>query len=633
MSKSIQENSSDKKILSKKGTKSNIYGVPTTKSSVSNNQTPKDDISLVYDILKNNMLASTKLDLSELEKFTTISNNREQLYALIDTMCQDSTISSIIKTYAEDVCAIGVDNNQLMWVESNDPAVARYVNYLLKSLNIDRNLYSWAYNLIKYGDIYIKIFRQSDYGDDVFSKDAINKAISSKEILCESTEKTELTESTKILTHNNISDTYSGYLEMVSDPNTIFEVTKFGQTSGFIQVPASQTSHQFSSAVSGMGSPILSDANSFLSSSSYQYQMNMKDVIVYQADDFAHAALEENISRFPETITLYPKDFSETDPIALQRYTYKVKRGKSILQDVYKVWREKQLLEASALLNRLTRSSVTRQISVEVGDMPKEQAQLALHRVKELFEQKSSLDAGSTFSEYTNPGPIENNVYFATHNGQGAISVQNIGGDFDPKELTDLDWWNNKFYASFGIPKQYFGWTDDSAGFNGGSSLSIISSVYSKSIIKIQNSLIQLVTQIINLFLIQKGVPTYINKFSLKMARPATQETQESTKNFSERVNSVSTLLGLFSDIDNPIKHLILVKELVTNLNLGDKITEILSAEIDDLKKKEMEENLEKEKAKEAENTKNDSVTPNIDVNEESDTLAKQKDPLAGFKL
>ena len=44
-----------------------------------------------------------------------------------------------------------------------------------------------------------------------------------------------------------------------------------------------------------------------------------------------------------------------------------------------------------------------------------------------------------------------------------------------PKQLTDLDWWNNKFYSSYGIPKQYFGWTDDAAGFNGGSSLTIIS--------------------------------------------------------------------------------------------------------------------------------------------------------------
>ena len=89
--------------------------------------------------------------------------------------------------------------------------------------------------------------------------------------------------------------------------------------------------------------------------------------------------------------------------------------------------------------------------------MPKEQVQQTLRRVKELFEQKSAINTGNSFSEYTNPGAVENFIYHATHDGKGAITVESVGGDFDPKQLTDLDWWNNKFYSSFGIPKQYFG--------------------------------------------------------------------------------------------------------------------------------------------------------------------------------
>ena len=115
------------------------------------------------------------------------------------------------------------------------------------------------------------------------------------------------------------------------------------------------------------------------------------------------------------------------------------------------------MLENAILLNRITRSSVVRNIQVEVGDMPKSKVQATLRHVKELFEQKSSINSGSSMSEYTNPSPVENFIYYATHNGQGNITVESVGGDFDPKQLTDLDWWNNKFYASYGIPKQYFG--------------------------------------------------------------------------------------------------------------------------------------------------------------------------------
>ena len=56
---------------------------------------------------------TSKLDTSELERFTTISNSRDQVYQLIDTMCQDSTVSSIVRTYSEDVCETA-DNGHIV---------------------------------------------------------------------------------------------------------------------------------------------------------------------------------------------------------------------------------------------------------------------------------------------------------------------------------------------------------------------------------------------------------------------------------------------------------------------------------------------------------------------------------------
>jgi hypothetical protein len=71
--------------------------------------------------------------------------------------------------------------------------------------------------------------------------------------------------------------------------------------------------------------------------------------------------------------------------------------------------------------------------------MPKAQVQSTLRRVKELFEQKSAINVGEAMSEYNSPGPIENNIFTATHNGQGAITINAIGGDIDVKNLADLD--------------------------------------------------------------------------------------------------------------------------------------------------------------------------------------------------
>jgi hypothetical protein len=82
----------------------------------------------------------SRLDIAALDKFTTISNSRDQVYQLIDTMCQDATVSSIVRTYSEDVCETG-DNGHIVWCESQDSKISKFVNYLLNVMNVDKNIF------------------------------------------------------------------------------------------------------------------------------------------------------------------------------------------------------------------------------------------------------------------------------------------------------------------------------------------------------------------------------------------------------------------------------------------------------------------------------------------------------------
>ena len=45
---------------------------------------------------------SNQIDMSEINKFCRLSQSRDQMYAMIDTMAEDSTISAVLETYAED---------------------------------------------------------------------------------------------------------------------------------------------------------------------------------------------------------------------------------------------------------------------------------------------------------------------------------------------------------------------------------------------------------------------------------------------------------------------------------------------------------------------------------------------------
>lgn len=509
---------------------------------------------------------SSKLDMSALENFTNISNARDQIYQLIDTMAQDSSVAAILRTYTEDVCE-PADNGHVIWCEANDPKISKFVNYILNIMNADKNMYSWTYSLLKYGDVYLRLYRESDYKDTLFASDNIKQAESAKNILNEeykeeSKQKENLDEAVRLNMHS-ASDPYSYYVELVDDPGTVFELTKFGKTYGYIEVPNTESSLDAITSLSGASM-----------TGTYNFRLKSTDVNVYQADDFVHACLEDNFTRFPETVDLFLSDDEEN------KQSYSVRRGKSLLYDSYKIWREKALLENAALLNRITRSSIVRKVGVEVGDMPKEQVQQTLRRVKEMMEQKGAINVGNSMSEYNNPGPIENNIYFATHGGQGNITVEAVGGDVEVKNLADLDWWNNKFYSSYGIPKQYFGWTDDGAGFNGGTSLTILSSVYAKGVKRVQNAMIQALTDAINLFLLNKGYKSYLNNFTLKMKAPITQEEIDYRAGLTNKINAISSIQGLFTDIEDKPRRLRILKTLLSALDYGDTLNVEIDAEI-----------------------------------------------------
>ena len=534
----------------------------TTKLDIDTNKVLVDNII--------DMGLSGGLNVSELEKFTSIANSRDQLYTLIDTMAKDSSVAAILKTYADCACEVA-DNGHIIWCESDDSKISKFVNYLLNVMNVDKNIYGWIYCLAKYGDTYLRLYRESDYEDKLFKKDNIKKAYSARNVLNEDAKK-ELQENVTLNVHA-INDPYSYYVEMVADPGTMFELTRLGTTYGYIETPNVEASIDLISLGTATDTTY---AN---------YKMKSSEVNVYQADDFAHACLDDNFSRYPEKVELFTtnKDYKSNKNAS----TYSVRRGKSMLIDNYKVWREKTLLEDAILLNRVTKSSIVRKVGVEVGDMPKEQVAVTLRRVKELFEQKTAMQKNTSMSEYNNPGPIENNIYFATHNGQGAITVEAVGGDVDVKGLADLDSWVNKFYSGFGVPKAYYGWTEDGAGFNGGTSLSIISSVFAKGVKRLQNAMIQAITDVINLILVNKGLKSYLNNFVLKMKAPLTQEEINYREDFSNRITAISTMNSLFSDVENKARRLAILKSLISTLNYGDEIAFELDKEIEAVKQKE----------------------------------------------
>lgn len=487
------------------------------------------------------------LDLSAFQNLNNVAQNRNELYNVYDSMCQDGTISAVLETYAEDVTERN-DSGKIVWVQSDNTEAGKMVEYLVDTLNIDKHIYKWAYTLCKYGDLYLRLYRESEFTDELFTDK----------------KKETLNEDVKINAYKK-EDNYAHYVEMVTNPAEMFEVTKFGKTVGYIKAPVNNTLNQ-------------QNPNEL---STFSYKFKQKDVEIYPATEFVHAALEDNNSRVDEIINIFltDEDFSNDE----NAHSYKVNKGQSLLADLFKTWRELNLLETAVLMYRLTKSSRVRVVNVEVGDMPKENINKTLLGIKRMIEQKAAINAGNSMSEYTSPGPIENTIYVPTHEGKGSISTSEIGGDVDVKSLADLDYYTNKLYGQLRVPKQYFSQTDDSTGFNGGTSLAIISSRYAKMIKRVQTTLIQAITDAINLMLIDKGLDSYVNEFSIQMLPPTTQEEIDRRESMSGKVQLASDIMTMLDGVTDEVIKFKMLKILLSNIVDDNELINLLEEYIETL--------------------------------------------------
>lgn len=548
---------------------------------------------------------TNSLDLNSINSLVQSAQNREQAYELIDAMSQDDVISAVLETYAEDTIQTN-DKGQTVWVESDNGQILDYVKWLLDSINVDKHIYQWVYCLVTYGDVYIRLFRESDVKEDTLFKrpegkskllnEAINHTYGRQE---------ELREDVNLKVYA-ADDRYVPFVQMVDNPGEMFDLQKFGKTYGYIKAPIRVIQQQTSD-----------EMYNYLTN----YNMKKSDVELYDGTCFVHACLENTNQRQPETVNIFLDDADNEHADSIYA-SYSVKRGQSILYNTFRVWRELNLLELSALMNRLTKSALVRILTIDIGDMPKEQVQPFLSRLKEKIEQKSAIDTGKSMQDYTAAGPIDNTIYIPKHGEQGNITATTIGGDFDPKSLVDIEYFRDKLFGSLKVPKQLFGQTGDSTGFNAGSSLTIISSRYGKTIKRLQSVVCELITDIVNLFLIDRGMTNYVNKFRIRMQTPVTQEEIDKRTNADNRLKYIGDVMQQLSDVEDKTIKLKIYKSLLVDAVNDSQVISYLEDYI-----KKLEE-AEKPKAKVDNPIENEEKSVDIKVEETSDSDLPNLDEL-----
>ena len=148
--------------------------------------------------------------------------------------------------------------------------------------------------------------------------------------------------------------------------------------------------------------------------------------------------------------------------------------GKSILENIFKVFKQKELLEDAILIYRVQRAPERRVFKIDVGNMPTHMAMAFVERVKnEMWQRRIPTYNGSgqsVMDSSYNPLSTGEDFFFPVGADGRGSSVDTLQGGSNLGEIDDLKYFNNKMARGLRVPSSYLptGPDDSSAAMNDG---------------------------------------------------------------------------------------------------------------------------------------------------------------------
>jgi hypothetical protein len=227
--------------------------------------------------------------------------------------------------------------------------------------------------------------------------------------------------------------------------------------------------------------------------------------------------------------------------------------GLSILEQIYKVYKQKELLEDAILIYRIHRAPERRIFFIDVGTMPPNKAQQYLERVRYEVQQKripSRTGGGANVVDSTyNPMSILEDYFFAvTSEGRGS-KVDVLPGGENLGDIDDLRYFNNKMLRALGVPSSYLptGPEDGTSSVSDGrvGSAFIQEFRFSKVVTRYQQQIIEPIDLEFKLFLKRRGVTIDNSLFELAFTPAQSFSEYRQLELDSAKINTFTALTDI----------------------------------------------------------------------------------------
>ena len=202
--------------------------------------------------------------------------------------------------------------------------------------------------------------------------------------------------------------------------------------------------------------------------------------------------------------------------------------GNSVLESIFKIFKQKELLEDAIIIYRIQRAPERRIFKIDVGNMPTHMAMAYVDRVKNEIHQRripTQTDSGQNMMDTTyNPLSTNEDYFFpTTADGRGS-SVEVFPGGQNLGEITDLRYFTNKMFRGLRIPSSYLpnGIDESTATFNDGKTTTALIQEwrFNQYCMRLQRLIVEKLDMEFKMFMRWRGVNIDNSLFELRFNEP-----------------------------------------------------------------------------------------------------------------
>jgi hypothetical protein len=334
--------------------------------------------------------------------------NRIERYNQYENMDADSEVNACLDIIAEFSTQLNDDNNTPFEIQYSDEPTDHEIEIIRKQMQ------QWT-KLNKLDQRIFKLFRNTiKYGDQVFVRDP------------ETFEMywVDMTKISRVIVNESEGKRPEQYIIRDINPNFQNLTVAAKTTTDFMVNPPTGGGYQ-------QGSGYTQPNTAMTGTSRFSRAVNETCI---DAKHVVHMSLNEGLDTF------WPF-------------------GKSILENIFKVFKQKELLEDALLIYRVQRAPERRVFKIDVGNMPSHLAMQFVERVKNEMHQRRiptfGGGGGNIMDSSYNPLSINEDFFFPTGADGRGSSVDVLPGGQNLGEIDDLKYFNNKMARGLRVPSSY----------------------------------------------------------------------------------------------------------------------------------------------------------------------------------